>query len=310
MTLEQLRVLVMIADTGGILAAAEALHKTQPTVSVAIRKLEDELDVQLLSREGYRAKLTPAGEALCRQARIILRQSNVLNDMAGHLARGDEPEVRIAIEASCPLSLVLGVLGRCEEKFPGTQFNIMGETLWGALERLQLGEADLAISPWFEENFEFESFPLSTATIMTVVSPEFRRRFAADTLEIDDLQDTVQVVVRDSSRNPPQRSFGYLPEARHWHVTDHMTKKEIILAGMGWGRLHHHLIEDELRSGQLVPLAIRNYPAVLDIEIRVARIRGKPPGPVASASWEDFVSLAGSTGHRSRSGTSRGTGAH
>jgi len=102
-------------------------------------------------------------------------------------------------------------------------------------------------------------------------------------------------VVRDSSRNPQPRSFGVLPEARRWHVTDHQTQKEVILAGMGWGKLHRHQIEAEVQNGTLVPLAIRSYPTTLEVDIRIARIREKQVGPVAAALWEEFVGLAAAT---------------
>ena len=92
----------------------------------------------------------------------------------------------------------------------------------------------------------------------------------------------------DSSQNPPDQSFGYLEAGRHWYVTDHLTKKEIILAGMGWGRLHRHLITEELEAGTLVPLEIHNYQATIDIDICVARMSGKPAGPVATYVWESF----------------------
>ena len=292
MTLEQLKMLVKIADAGGILAASEALHKTQPTVSVGIKKLEEELGLQILSRDSYRASLTPAGEALCQQARVILKQSEKLSDIAEHLAQGNEPEVRIAIEASCPLPLVLEILAVCEKKYPGTQFNLMGDTLWGALERLQLGEADLAISPWFDENLDFESLPLTSVTLVSVASPQFRDNLGKNKLMLDDLRDSVQVVVRDSSRNPPQHSFGYLTESRHWFVTDHFTKKEILLAGMGWGRLQEHLITEELASGRLVPLTIENYQSTMEVKICVARMRGKPVGPVVKTLWKAFLELS------------------
>ena len=292
MTLEQLKMLVKIADAGGILAASEALHKTQPTVSVGIKKLEEELGLQILSRDSYRARLTPAGEALCQQARVILKQSEKLSDIAEHLAQGNEPEVRIAIEASCPLPLVLEILAVCEKQYPGTQFNLMGDTLWGALERLQLGEADLAISPWFDENLDFESLPLTSVTLVSVASPQFRDNLGKNKLMLDDLRDSVQVVVRDSSRNPPQHSFGYLAESRHWFVTDHFTKKEILLAGMGWGRLQEHLITEELASGRLVPLAIENYQSTMEVKICVARMRGKPVGPVVKTLWKAFLELS------------------
>ena len=293
MTLEQLKMLVKIADSGGVLAAAEALHKSQPTVSVAIKKLEEEFNLQLLARDRYRASLTPAGETLCRQARIILRQSEALSGLAHHLARGNEPKIGLAIEASCPMPPVLRILGNCEAKFPGTQFNLMGDTLWGALERLQLGEVDLAISPWFEENLAYESFLLTTASLITVASPGFKEALAREPFDLDDLKDSVQVVVRDSSRSPRPQSFGFLPEGRHWFVTDHHTKKEIILAGMGWGRLHQHLIGNELRTGTLVPLKIHNYPTTMEVKICVARMMGKPVGPVAAVLWEDFRTFSG-----------------
>jgi DNA-binding transcriptional LysR family regulator len=280
--------MVTIADAGGILAAAEKLHKTQPTISVAVKKLEDELGLQLLSRDSYRASLTPAGEALCRQARIVLKQSQILTGMAEHLAAGNEPVVRIAIEASCPLDVVLQILAECEKKFPGTQFDLMGETLWGALERLQAGEADLAVSPWFEENLEFEAQPITTATLVSVASPGFRKDLKKNELTLDDLQGSVQVVVRDSSRKPRQQTFGYLPEGRHWYVSDHGTKKEIILAGMGWGRLHKHMIASELETGKLVPLKIQNYLSEFEIKICVARLLDKPVGPVAESLWQEF----------------------
>jgi len=294
MTLEQLKMLVTVAEVGGILAAAETLHKTQPTISVAIRKLEEELGLPLLSRDSYRARLTPAGEAVCQQARIVLKQSSILSHLASHLARGNEPEVRIAIEASCPLPLVLEVLAMCEKKFPGTQFNLVGDMLWGALERLQQGEADLAISPWFEENLEFEAFALTSSQLVSVASPEFRARLAKSVLMLDDLKDSVQIVVRDSSRHPRPQSFGYLAEGRHWYVTDHLTKKEIILAGLGWGRLPEHLVAAELTSGALVPLTIDDYQSTLEVKICVARMRDKPAGPVAETLWQDFRNASGS----------------
>jgi len=293
MTLEQLRTLVMIADSGGVLAAAEGMNKTQPTVSVAIRKLEEELGVPILSRDRYRAELTPEGEALCRQARIILKQSRQLSELAGHLARGNEPELRIAIEASCPLAPALKILGELEKRFPGTQFNIMGETLWGALERLHVGEVDLAISPRFEERLEFESAHFTDATLISVAAPELIDALGAQPYVLSDLQDAVQVVVRDSSRNPSPRSFGFLPEGRHWYVTDHLTKKEIILAGMGWGRLHLHLIRAELAAGKLVPLQITDYQTRMEIEICIFRRRDQVAGPVSHALWQAFAAGIG-----------------
>ena len=292
MTLDQMRMLVQIAESGSVLAAAENLHRTQPTVSVAIRKLEAEFDLQLLDRDQYRATLTAAGEALYRQAKRVLKQAESFSTTARQLAVGNEPQMRVAIEASCPMPLALNLLRVCEQQFPETEFILRGETLWGAVERLRDGAVDLAITPWLEEDFSLESYPLTTSQLIAVAAPGFAERYARSNLCLEHLQNAVQVVVHDSSRKPPEVSFGKFEAGRHWYVNDHQTKKEILLAGMGWGRLHRHVIGQELDAGRLVPLQIADYPDVSDIEIRMARRKGEVVGPVAAALWEEGVELA------------------
>ncbi len=288
MTLDQLRMLVKIADTGSVLAAAEALFRTQPTVSVAIRKLEDELGVELLARDQYRARLTPAGAKLCQKAREVLAGAEELSVLARHMAAGYEPELNIAIEASCPMPLLLDILKTVEQRFPQTRFNLMAENIWGALTRLKEGEADLAVSPWFEDDTGLESFAFMHETLTAVASPQFPPLAAGGPLDFEQMKENVQVIVKDSSRNPREKKIGVLEQGRHWLVNDHYTKKEILLAGMGWGRLQQHLIKRELQEGRLVPLAIDGYESSLDIEIRVARRLGNAVGPVAAELWRKF----------------------
>lgn len=290
MTLEQLKMLVKIADTGSVLAAAEALYRTQPTVSVSIRKLEDELGVGLLDRKQYRATLTAAGQQLCQKARTILRHTEEFSKLARHLAVGNEPQLSLAIEASCPMPLLLQTLRESERKYPQTEFNLQVENIWGALEKIQTGEADLVISPWFEDLPNLESVPLTHTRLVAVAAAGFCTSNREQTLE--EMKGLVQVVVRDSSRQQQRlKTYGVLENGRHWVVGDHQTKKELILAGMGWGKLHEHLIEKELASGELVPLEINNYPCVMEIEIRAVRRFGEPIGPVAESLWRDFTSL-------------------
>ncbi len=291
MTLDQLRMLVSIADTGSVLAAAAALRRTQPTVSVAIRKLEEELDLDLLARDKYRARLTPAGERICQQARIVLQQGNALQALAGHLASGHEPKVRIAIEESFAVAKLLEILKQLERNFPRTEFEMSGEQLYGAIELLTHKQVDLAITPWFGENLELQSFVLMRMRMIPVAAPGFLSGLPRE-LERSELEGRVQVVVRDSSRNPQKAKFGVLDKGRQWRVNSHQTKKEILLAGMGWGRLQESLVEEELLAGQLVELQIRDFDAIPDVEIRVARRRDEPVGPVAGALWEALRGLA------------------
>lgn len=147
MTLDQLRILVAIADQGSVLAAARALHRTQPTISVAMRKLEDELNLSLFDRSSYRALLTPQGEQLCQHAREILVQVENFHSRAHYLAAGYEPSISMAIEAGYPLPQILGVLQKSEVAYPETRVDLQIENIGGALDKLRQAEVDLAISP-------------------------------------------------------------------------------------------------------------------------------------------------------------------
>ena len=74
-TLEQWRALVAVVDAGGFAHAAERLHKTQSTVSYAVRRLEESLGVTVFELEGRRAVLTGAGRVLYRRGQALLRES-------------------------------------------------------------------------------------------------------------------------------------------------------------------------------------------------------------------------------------------
>ena len=71
-SLEQWRVLQAIVECGGFAQAATALNRSQSAISYTVARLQEQLGVALLAAEGRRMKLTPAGEALLRDARPLL----------------------------------------------------------------------------------------------------------------------------------------------------------------------------------------------------------------------------------------------
>lgn len=288
MTLDQLRILITLVEEGSFSAAAQKLHRTQPTMSISMKKLERALGVSILDRAQYRASLTPAGERIYARAKMVLRQAEELEALALYLAEGHEPHVGIAVETSYPVTSIVPVMQQWEREFPATQFDLMIENVLGAIERLRAGDADIAISPWMEEQTNADSFPLDTMTMVTVAAPHFPPLRKERPLKVDDLAPYVQIVIRDSSQTPSAKSYGLLADVRYWYVNDHYTKRELIAAGMGWGALHLHLIEQDLKDGSLVPLEIEHHPVRRQLEIRVIRRSGEIMGPVATRLWNDL----------------------
>ncbi|RZU47642.1 LysR family hydrogen peroxide-inducible transcriptional activator [Fluviicoccus keumensis] len=82
MTLTDLRYLVTLAEVKHFARAAAACFVSQPTLSIAIKKLEDELDVSLFERHRHEVLVTPAGERIVAQAQRVLQEAALLKDMA------------------------------------------------------------------------------------------------------------------------------------------------------------------------------------------------------------------------------------
>ena len=110
MTLDQLKILDQIVEHGSMRGAAKALFRTQPTLSVAMKNLEQEFGLVLFSREQHRITLTLEGQAIYQKAKRVLGSADALQNLAKQLAMGNEPQVNIAFDGSIPIRLIAEVL--------------------------------------------------------------------------------------------------------------------------------------------------------------------------------------------------------
>ena len=88
MTLTELKYIVAVARERHFGRAAEACHVSQPTLSVAIKKLEEELEVKLFERSASEITLTDLGGEIVRQAQSVLEQAAGIKEIA---KRGKDP---------------------------------------------------------------------------------------------------------------------------------------------------------------------------------------------------------------------------
>ena len=88
MTLTELKYIVAVARERHFGRGAEACHVSQPTLSVAIKKLEEELQVKLFERNANEITVTPLGAEIVRQAQSVLEQADSIREIA---KRGKDP---------------------------------------------------------------------------------------------------------------------------------------------------------------------------------------------------------------------------
>ena len=106
----------------------------------------------------------------------------------------------------------------------------------------------------------------------------------SDDITPEQMRDHVQCVIRDTARHAPRRDYYLVEGARSWTVSDQLTKKEIILQGMGWGHMPTFMIAEELRDGRLLSIAGKHLRGGVG-KVVAARRRDRPHGPVANRLW-------------------------
>jgi DNA-binding transcriptional LysR family regulator len=290
MTLDQLRVFCAVVEHGGFRSAADALYRSQSAISIAVRNLEEELGLALFDREAYRPQLTEAGKALHRRALTILEQSADFSSLAEHLARGEEPQIRLAVSGIVPVEPLLQALNRLTIMAPATHIALQIENLSGTMERLNDDDADIALADSFDDPTAYEYVELTRVSMVAVVHPDAPAAGRPSEATLDDVANATLIIVRDTSIHSPRLSKGIVEGTPQWTVNDFMMKRSIIRSGGGWGRLPLHLVETDIREEKLVMLDSSDFQPV-DVPIYMVRKRARPIGPVESMLWQQLQSI-------------------
>ncbi len=165
MTLTELRYIVAVAREKHFGRAAEACFVSQPTLSVAIKKLEEELDVKLFERGAAEVSVTPLGEDIVRQAQSVIEQAAAIKVIA---KRGKDPlsgPLRLGIIYTIGPYLLPELVKQAIERMPQMPLMLQENFTVKLLEMLRTGELDcaimaepfpdtgLAIAPLYDEPF-------------------------------------------------------------------------------------------------------------------------------------------------------------
>jgi len=253
-TLEQWRTLIAVVEAGGYAQAAERLHKSQSAVTYAVQKLESVLGVKAFEIQGRKAVLTPTGQVLVRRARALSEEAAALEVAAGQLAAGWEPELRLAVDTVFPTWLLLQVLAAFAEERPTTRIELIETVLGGTEEALLERRADLVIGPVVPPGFLGD--PLMRLRFVAVAAPSHPLHALGRPLAYQDLRRHRQLVIRDSGLQR-RRDAGWLGAEQRWTVSHKATSIRAVCMGLGFAWYVEDMIRDELASGALKPLPLR-----------------------------------------------------
>jgi LysR family hydrogen peroxide-inducible transcriptional activator len=165
MTLTELKYIVAVARERHFGKAAEACYVSQPTLSVAIKKLEEELEVKLFERSAGEVSVTPLGEQIVQQAQSVLDQAASIKEIA---KRGKDPlagPLRLGVIYTIGPYLLPDLVRQAIARTPQMPLMLQENFTVRLLEMLRTGEIDcaimaepfpdtgLAIAPLYDEPF-------------------------------------------------------------------------------------------------------------------------------------------------------------
>jgi DNA-binding transcriptional LysR family regulator len=251
-TLDQWGALVAVVEAGGYAQASSRLHRTQSTVTYTIKKLEDLLGVKVFELQGRKAALTPIGQVLYRRGKALLEEAGRVERAAADLARGWEPEIRLASDIIFPTWLLLECCAAFSAERPDIRLELIESVLGGTEEALTEGRVDLAIGGVVPGGFLGD--PLMQVRFVCAAAPTHPLHQLGRTLTLDDLREHRHLVVRDSGALR-SRSGGWLNEKR-WTVSHKATSIRAACMGLGFAWYPEENIREELASGRLAPLPL------------------------------------------------------
>lgn len=145
MNLQQLEYIVAVDNWRHFATAAEKCFVTQPTLSMMIRKLEEELDVQIFDRSRQPVVPTEAGEQIIAQARAVLSEASRMKELVNELRGEIAGEVKIGIIPTLAPYLLPLFLPSFLEQFPHVRVKILENTTEQIIEKLKHNALDAGI---------------------------------------------------------------------------------------------------------------------------------------------------------------------
>ena len=191
MTITQLKYALAVAEYKNFTVASEHCFVTQPTLSMQIQKLEDELDTKIFNRNKKPIQLTDIGVKIIEQAKIIVDESNRINDIVDQQKGYIGGDFRLGIIPTIMPTLLPIFLKTFIKRYPKVNLKIEELTTEEIVKKLTDGHIDVAIAATPLENNLISERVLYYEPFIGFVPKEHRlfkeKKLEVENLDIDDI---------------------------------------------------------------------------------------------------------------------------
>lgn len=285
MELMQLQMLVAVAEEGNLPRAAERVHRTAPALSIAISKLERELDVVLFDRSSNRDfRLTEAGEVLLDYARRLVSLKNEALAAVEELRYVKGGHLRIGANESIGDYVLPQVTKAFQARHPGVKLAVTighSDALVSSLKRREL---DIALVGYKPQSNELDVQPFMRDTLVAILKPGHRLAIQ-EVIRIEELAEESLIIEKAASslREKITGAFEHfrIPLSPKVETETIESIKKMVENDMGVGIVPRICVKKEEVSGELIAKPIEEFRD--ERTLWAVRRRGAAPSPACQA---------------------------
>ena len=263
MELMQLEMFVAMVEEGNFHKAAERVFRTQPAVSMAIRKLEHELSSQLFDRTNRNAcVLTDTGEVLYDYAKRLLNlrdEAIITLQQLHNLERG---RIRIGANESTSLYLLPQLILDFRARYPKIKIEVFRQLSAKLPQEIRQRNLDFAILSFLPDASDLEATPIMRDELVLIVSPQHALA-GRERVHIRELGDEGFIAhnVRSPSREKVIEAFRRFqtPLNITIEIATIETIKRFVAMNLGLAFTPRMCVQEDIERGDLVVLAVEGF---------------------------------------------------
>jgi DNA-binding transcriptional LysR family regulator len=260
MELTQLEFFLMVVEQGSFSKAAVRVYRTQPAVSIAVRRLEEEIGAQLFDRSQKTPTLTDAGELVYDYAQRILALRDQARNVVAELRSLQRGRVRIGANESTSLYLLPHLILEYRERHPNVKVEIYRHVSERLPREVLDRNVDFALLAFEPVDSDLDSFPILQDELVLIMNPDHPLA-KRESLKIKELgkESFLAHNVKTGSRYKVVEAFTqhHTPLNVTLELATVETIKRFVQLKIGLAFVPHMCVREELERGTLTTVPVQ-----------------------------------------------------
>lgn len=284
-TLNQLQIFLKIVQTQSVTKASEALHLTQPAVSIQLKNFQDQFDIPLTEVVGRKLYITDFGKEIAAAAENIIDQVNAIN-YKSHIFKGQlTGRLKISV-VSTGKYVMPYFLADFIKMHKGVQLMMDVTNKKSVTESLENNEVDFALVSIIPHQLNVDSLELLQNKLYLIGNAN--QDFPESSYS-KDIFEQLPLIYREKGSGTRQTMEHFIEKNQisihnKIELTSNEAVKQAILAGLGYSIMPLIGIKNELHQQQLQIISVEGLP--IKTQWSLIWMKGKKHAPVASAFLE------------------------